>query len=121
MAEFINPYNFVPLTKQKKIYQKNEEEKFTGVIEYSVLTKTPLFIPNTSNDQAFHASKEYAGKNTGVAAKISSLIICFHRTRNMMIFILNRSFREVRSEECFAAVMRSYRNPACQQLMMKWF
>ena len=68
MAEFINPYNFVPLTKQKKIYQKNEEEKFTGVIEYSVLTKTPLFIPNTSNDQAFHASKEYAGKNTGVAA-----------------------------------------------------
>ena len=56
-----------------------------------------------------------------IKAKISSLIICFHRTRNMMIFILNRSFREVRSEECFAAVMRSYRNPACQQLMMKWF
>lgn len=68
MAEFINPYNFVPLTKQKKIYRENEEEKFTGVIEYSVLTKTPLFIPNTSNDQAFHASKEYAGKNTDAAA-----------------------------------------------------
>lgn len=51
-ALFINPYNFIPLTMQKKLADP-ENRNLTGVIEYSVLTKTPLFVPNTSNDHAF--------------------------------------------------------------------
>lgn len=52
MKTFVNPYNFIPLTGDKKKYD-GEGEPLTGVIEYSVLTKTPLFIPNTSNNRTF--------------------------------------------------------------------
>lgn len=50
--EFINPYNFIPLSGNCAEGTK-EKGTYTGVIDYSVLTKTPLFIPNTSNDNAF--------------------------------------------------------------------
>lgn len=46
---FVNPYNFIPLTAKKKKAVFHNERNLSGVIEYSVLTKTPLFIPNTSN------------------------------------------------------------------------
>ncbi len=53
--QFVNPYNFIPLQgKRAKTPQKPEGgDTYTGVIHYSVLTKTPLFIPNTSNQDAF--------------------------------------------------------------------
>ncbi len=54
MYNFVNPYNFIPLGSGKAEQSRSGEE-YTGVIEYSVLTKTPLFIPNTSTDQAFPA------------------------------------------------------------------
>lgn len=55
--EFLNVYNFVPLAKKKA--QKYEyQDEHTGVITYSVTTKTPLFIPNTSSDQAFRMEKD---------------------------------------------------------------
>ena len=50
---FINPYNFIPLGKEKAGVSA-DVKTYTGVISYSILTKTPLFIPNTSNDDAFH-------------------------------------------------------------------
>ena len=50
--KFVNPYNFVPLGSKKAELSRTKGD-YTGVIEYSVLTKTPLFIPNTSTDQAF--------------------------------------------------------------------
>ncbi len=50
--KFVNPYNFIPLGSEKA-EQSRTKGDYTGVIEYSVLTKTPLFIPNTSTDQAF--------------------------------------------------------------------
>ena len=47
--KFINPYNFIPFANAKTPASKSDdEEKLSGVIEYSLLTKTPLFIPNTS-------------------------------------------------------------------------
>ena len=47
--KFINPYNFIPFANAKTLASKSDdEEKLSGVIEYSLLTKTPLFIPNTS-------------------------------------------------------------------------
>lgn len=53
---FINPYNFIPLSDKSVPREessiKKTEELYSGVIEYSIYTKTPLFIPNTSNDKA---------------------------------------------------------------------
>ena len=47
--KFINPYNFIPFANAKTLASKSDDEgKLSGVIEYSLLTKTPLFIPNTS-------------------------------------------------------------------------
>ena len=48
MSEFINPYNFIPLKgspKRENRRESDNQEKFTGVIEYSVLSKTRMFIP----------------------------------------------------------------------------
>lgn len=49
-SKFINPYNFVPLGKScsRSEYKKGN---LTGVIEYSLLTKTPLFIPDTESEK----------------------------------------------------------------------
>lgn len=54
MANFINPYNFIPLMEGKSKWEgKKEDALYTGVIDYSVYTKTPLFIPNSSNDNRY--------------------------------------------------------------------
>ena len=51
--QFLNVYNFIPLPKQKaKKYE--DSDKHTGYIEYQITTKTPLFIPNTSNEDYFN-------------------------------------------------------------------
>ena len=63
---FINPYNFVPLKEKKRCRPESDVDKsrkeinkaYTGYISYSVLTKTPLFIPNTSCDRAFMVSED---------------------------------------------------------------
>ena len=55
MKGFVNPYNFIKFPKQKaKAY--TDEDIHTGVIEYTITTKTPLFIPNSSSDSAFTES-----------------------------------------------------------------
>lgn len=56
MAKFINPYNFIPIGSKKSGNAGKGE--LSGVIHYSVLTKTPLFIPNTSCDATFETSLE---------------------------------------------------------------
>ena len=44
---FVNPYNFISFPKEKaKAY--TDSDRHTGFIEYTVTTKTPLFIPNSS-------------------------------------------------------------------------
>lgn len=51
---FLNPYNFINIPEKKSGKYKHKDLDFhTGVIEYRITTKTPLFIPNTSNDNAF--------------------------------------------------------------------
>lgn len=54
--KFVNPYNFIPLEKERAYAQK-EEKVYSGVIRYSILTRTPLFIPNTSNDHALYPNE----------------------------------------------------------------
>lgn len=55
--QFVNVYNFIPLPlhKQKKY---KDTDKHTGYIEYTLTTKTPLFIPNTSNDNFFRMNEK---------------------------------------------------------------
>lgn len=54
---FVNPYNFIPLSG-KRSEAEGGERTYTGVISYSVLTKTPLFIPNTSSANVFPAEEK---------------------------------------------------------------
>lgn len=62
---FVNPYNFIQFPERKaKAY--TDKDKHTGYIEYTVTTKTPLFIPNSSSDTAFCESDKNVsdeGKN----------------------------------------------------------
>ena len=56
---FVNPYNFISFPKEKaKAY--TDSDRHTGFIEYTVTTKTPLFIPNSSSESAFQESKKAA-------------------------------------------------------------
>ena len=60
MAEkFINPYNFISFPPEK-VRAYSDTDKHTGVIEYSITTKTPLFIPNSSSETAFKESEQIA-------------------------------------------------------------
>ena len=55
--EFLNPYNFISLPKQKaKAYE--DTDKHTGVIEYSITTRSPLFIPNHSSVKNTNNNKD---------------------------------------------------------------
>lgn len=58
---FVNPYNFISLPN-KKASAYTDQDKHYGVIRYSITTKTPLFIPNSSKDNAF-ACKESGHKS----------------------------------------------------------
>ena len=54
MERFINPYNFISLSKKPNREQATEAaKKYTGSITYSLTTKSSLFIPNTSSSKAF--------------------------------------------------------------------
>ncbi|WP_270465327.1 hypothetical protein [Holdemanella biformis] len=60
-SRFVNPYNFISLPNKKaKAYL--DEDKHYGVIHYSITTKTPLFIPNSSNDKAGTTSRKRTHK-----------------------------------------------------------
>ncbi len=52
----LNVYNFIPFSKSKnKKYE--DEDRHTGMIRYEITTKTPLFIPNTSNADAYSSEE----------------------------------------------------------------
>ena len=53
MNKFVNPYNFIPLGDKKTEYTFPEDKEglLTGEITYSVLVKTPLFIPKTEKTE----------------------------------------------------------------------
>lgn len=49
---FLNPYNFIPFPEKRRRHYE-DEDVHTGVIIYTITTKSPLFIPNTSSEHAF--------------------------------------------------------------------
>ena len=56
MRGFVNPYNFIRFPKEKaEAY--TDDDVHTGVIEYTITTQTPLFVPNSSSDHAFKESE----------------------------------------------------------------
>ena len=59
MKGFVNPYNFIKFPP-KKARAYTDEDRHTGYIEYTITTKTPLFIPNSSSDTAFRKSDQVA-------------------------------------------------------------
>lgn len=52
---FLNPYNFIAFP-DKKASAYSDTDRHSGVIEYTITTRSPLFIPNTSSDNAFHST-----------------------------------------------------------------
>lgn len=50
---FINPYNFVSLGRGKTPDVPEQEKTYTGSIQCTLVTKTPVFIPNSSCEDAF--------------------------------------------------------------------
>lgn len=67
---FINPYNFVPLQEEAPYRDKVPKGNLTGVIHFSLRTRTPLIIPNTSNEDAF--AIRYFNKRKGIEEKHKS-------------------------------------------------
>ncbi|CCQ92996.1 hypothetical protein CULT_1170017 [[Clostridium] ultunense Esp] len=56
---FINPYNFISLSNgctRETSDDEDKEDSLTGYIQCTLIPKTPIFIPNTSNDNAFNLS-----------------------------------------------------------------
>jgi CRISPR-associated protein (TIGR03986 family) len=53
MSRFVNPYNFITLGEKCNKSEKRELGRLTGVLTCTLVTKTPLFIPNTTNEHAF--------------------------------------------------------------------
>lgn len=51
--KFLNPYYFISLPGKKSVVSDEGQKKITGKITYKMLTKTPIFIPNSSQDKAF--------------------------------------------------------------------
>ena len=62
--KFVNPYNFIQFPEERaKAYE--DTDTHTGYIEYTVTTKTPLFITNSSSDTAFKESDGDAAGDAG--------------------------------------------------------
>jgi len=51
--EFLNPYYFIALPDKKTEFRSDDGTKYTGKLTCELMTRTPLFIPNTSCDDAF--------------------------------------------------------------------
>ena len=56
MRGFVNPYNFIHFPEDKA-QAYTDGDRHTGVIHYTITTKTPLFIPNSSSETAFTESE----------------------------------------------------------------
>lgn len=110
--KFINPYSFVALRPDvKRGSLESDEKKYTGVIEYSLLTKTPLIIPNTSNDDAFkcgvedHRSYDFfsytdlSGKSGSCEGEFCRPVIPGSEIRGML-----RSYFEILTNSCLSMV-----------------
>ena len=108
---FVNPYNFFPLEKNPPVREEGKKGTYTGVIEYSLLTKTPLFIPNSSNEDAFctgvkdHKSYDFfsyddlSDKKESLEDEYREPVIPGSEIRGML-----RSYYEILTNSCLSAL-----------------
>ena len=107
---FINPYNFIPLSKKRADADNTEQGTYSGKIHYVLLTKTPLFIPNTSNDNIYGSKVEkhktydfftYKDLSNAKTGKVSDLppVIPGSEIRGML-----RSNFEILTNSCLSSV-----------------
>lgn len=116
MAEmkFINPYSFVSLQTNTEIDRNpvsKDEKRYTGVIDYSLMTKTPLVILNTTNKDTFklgvedHKSYDFFSytdlsmKKTSCAGEYYRPVIPGSEIRGML-----RSYYEILTNSCLSMV-----------------
>ena len=116
MAEmkFINPYSFVSLQTNTEIDRNpvsKDEKRYTGVIDYSLMTKTPLVIPNTTNKDTFklgvedHKSYDFFSytdlsmKKNSCAGEYYRPVIPGSEIRGML-----RSYFEILTNSCLSMV-----------------
>ena len=85
MAKFINPYNFIPIGSKKSGNAGKGE--LSGVIHYSVLTKTPLFIPNTAVMR--HLRHHWRKRNISVMISIL-IIISIRQKKERKYHVISR-------------------------------
>lgn len=61
---FINPYNFIPIEqkckKESNYSEKKEQGQYTGWLECSLKTLSPIFIPDTSTVQEDENGNKYS-------------------------------------------------------------
>lgn len=98
--KFVNPYHFISFPKTKAPGY-TDEDRHTGMIQYTITTKTPLFIPNSSSDTAFkfeEAEKVRTEKQYHKSYDFS-LIQNWMKKRTMKESFMFRLFREVRCVE----------------------
>ena len=100
MRGFVNPYNFICFPKEKA-HAYADEDRHTGVIHYTITTKTPLFIPNSSSETALR-NPEHRITNL----VISFLIRNWIRQRDTRMNIIYRSFRAAKCVVLSAMYMR---------------
>ena len=93
--KFVNPYHFISFPKTKAPGY-TDEDRHTGMIQYTITTKTPLFIPNSSSDTAF---KFEEAEKVRINRMIFSLIQNWMKKRTMKESFMFRLFREVRCVE----------------------
>lgn len=110
---FVNPYNFMPFGGKRPPEDEDSIQKYTGVIEYSLRTVTPLFIPNTSNENAFdmdrickdHKSydffsyKDLSGLKGSIKDDLPIPVIPGSEMRGML-----RNHYEILTNSCMSAV-----------------
>ena len=107
---FINPYNFIPLSKKRADADNTEQDTYSGKIHYVLLTRTPLFIPNTSNDNIYGSTEEkhktydfftYKDLSNAESGKVSDLppVIPGSEIRGML-----RSNFEILTNSCLSSV-----------------
>lgn len=106
---FINPYNFVPLVGEKhaEAEERQNDELQSGVITYSLWTKTPLFIPDTGDGAACredgeeHKSYEFFSYGTSGEDGTSEVkpVIPGSEIRGML-----RSNYEILTNSCMSVV-----------------
>lgn len=62
MEEFLNPYNFISFpSKKASAYKYVDRQTLTGKIRYKITTRSPVFLPNSSTDEAFEQSQKING------------------------------------------------------------